>query len=917
MFHLPILFNTIPFQHATNPSCFPPLLTTLFIQNPSFSFFIPTSSFLIHVYDAPLSSCPQRHNNSMGIEKHPFVSSLSLFFIFAYSACAIDSSFSPTVNYLIDCGSINKTKLKDGRTFKSDRETTSLLDTTEDIQASVNYINITNNIISSSSLPLYQTARVFTEESTYIFYISKTGRLLIRLYFLPLPHPSYNLTSAVFSVHTNHFVLLHQFSVTKNDTLVFKEYLVNVSDSRFSLKFKPIKNSLAFINAIEVVSAPDTLISDSATAVAPLGKFKGLFQSALQVSYRVNIGGPAITPDSDTLSRTWVSDVSYNTFPQGSENVLVSNKSIRYPQHGATPLIAPNFVYATATQMKDPKTMQPKFNLSWMMNVEKSYSYLIRLHFCDIVSKALNELYFNVYINGMVGVSSLDLSSQTKALATAYYQDFVLNESAITNGSILVQVGPANLHQGKANAILNGIEVMKMSNSAGSFDGLVSVDGKYKGPTNKAIKIAAICGLGLAVTAMFLLAVTFIRWQKRPQGWEKRKTISSWLIPINSTCKTSLFSMKSSCRSSSTFSSHKSRNGHSPRGPARFFPFSELQQATQNFDERGVIGVGGFGKVYLGTLEDGKKVAIKRGNGSTEQGINEFRTELNMLSQLRHRHLVSLIGFCDENSEMIIVYEYMANGPFRSHIYGSNLPLLSWKQRLEICIGAARGLHYLHTGAAQSITHRDVKTTNILLDENYVAKVSDFGLSKVVPEKAQVSTAVKGSFGYLDPEYFRSQQLTQKSDVYSFGVVLFEVLCARPVIFPTLPREQVNLADWAIQQHRRGMLHKLIDPRIVDTISPESLKKYVEAADKCLADHGVDRPNMGDVLWHLEYALQLHEAATQINAPEDQSVNLVAFQHTKENDNIEADHSGAHVSDASDTTDVDSAFSQVVNMHGR
>lgn len=861
---------------------------------------------------------PQRQSNMGSVEKPRLISSLFLLLLFAYCVCAIDSSFSPTVNYLIDCGSSKPTKLNDGRIFKSDRETTSLLSTTEDLQASVDSININN--VSSSSLPLYQTARIFTEESTFTFYISKPGRLWIRLYFFPLPHPSYNLTSAVFSVHTTHFVLLHDFSITNNDTLVFKEYLVNVSDTRFSLKFKPKKNSLAFINAIEVVSAPDTLISDSATAVvSPLGEFKGLFSSALQVSYRVNVGGSTITPDTDTLSRTWEPDASYNAFPQGSENVSVSNKSIKYPQTGATPLIAPNFVYATAARMKDPRVMQPNFNLSWMMNVEKSYSYLIRLHFCDIVSKTLNELYFNVYINGMVGVSALDLSSQTKALATAFYQDFVLSESAVTNGSILVQVGPANLQQGTANAILNGIEVMKMSNSADSLDGFFSVDGEYKGPTNKALKIAASVGLGLAVIALLLLAVICIRWKKRPQGWEKRNGFSSWLLPIRSTCKTRLFSTKSSYRSSSTFSSRKSKNGHSPKGPERFFPFIELQQATQNFGETGVIGVGGFGKVYLGTLEDGTKVAIKRGNGSSEQGINEFRTELNMLSQLRHRHLVSLIGFCDENSEMILVYEYMANGPFRSHLYGANLPPLSWQQRLEICIGAARGLHYLHTGAAQSITHRDVKTTNILLDENYVAKVSDFGLSKAVPEKAQVSTAVKGSFGYLDPEYFRSQQLTQKSDIYSFGVVLIEVLCARPVICPILPREQVNLADWAMQQHRRGMLHKVIDPRIVDTINPESLKKYVEAAHKCLADHGVDRPNMGDVLWHLEYALQLQEAASQIDAPEDKSAHLIAFQHPNVNDNIEADHqSGAHANDASDTKDVDSAlFSQIANFQGR
>ncbi|KAK7330331.1 hypothetical protein VNO77_24521 [Canavalia gladiata] len=861
----------------------------------------------------------------MGVEnkgtvKPLFISSLSILHLFLFSlansAPTTDSGFSPSVNYLIDCGASKPTKLKDGRIFKSDPETTSFLSTTEDVQVSVGYININvSSSIPSSSLPLYQTARIFHEESTYSFYISKTGRLWIRLYFFPLPHPTYNLTNAVFSVQTDHFVLLNEFSVRIDDSLVFKEYLVNVSDSRFSLKFKPNRNSFAFINAIEIVSAPDTLISDSATAVSPFGGFKGLLKSALQVSYRVNIGGPTITSDVDTLSRTWEPDGSYNVFPQGSETVAVSNGSIKYPPTGATPLIAPNMVYATAVQMKDSRIMEPNFNLSWMMKVERSYSYLIRMHFCDIVSKSLNQLYFNVYINGNKGVSPLDLSSETKSLDTAFYKDFVLNASAITNGFILVQVGPTNLQQGMANAILNGIEVMKMSNFADSLDGLFSVDGTYKVPTStpKAMKIAACVGLALAVSAMLFLGMTCIRWLKKPQDWEKHNRFSSCFLPLHSSAKTRTSSNENSSSCLTSFSSPKRKPdpSSSTKGPERSFPFTELQQATNDFDEKRVIGVGGFGKVYLGILEDGTKVAIKRGNGASEQGINEFRTELNMLFKVRHRGLVSLMGYCDENSEMILVYEYMPNGSLRSHLYGTSLPTLSWEKRLEICIGAARGLHYLHTGAALSIIHRDVKTTNILLDDNYVAKVSDFGLSKAVPEKAQVSTAVKGSFGYLDPEYYRSQQLTQKSDVYSFGVVLIEVLCARPVISPSLPMEEANLAHWAMQQHARGMLHKMIDPLIVDTIKVESFKIYVRIAEKCLADCGAARPTMGDVLWHLEYALHLQQVSPPIDVP--LSANVIPNECQKV-----AHHSRAQTYNESDSTDLEIAlFSQIAMLEGR
>ncbi|PWA51487.1 serine/threonine/dual specificity protein kinase, catalytic domain-containing protein [Artemisia annua] len=303
------------------------------------------------------------------------------------------------------------------------------------------------------------------------------------------------------------------------------------------------------------------------------------------------------------------------------------------------------------------------------------------------------------------------------------------------------------------------------------------------------------------------------------------------------------------------------------------FPIGEIQSATQDFSERFLIGQGGFGKVYKGRIRSGSKtiVAIKRLDSSSAQGAPEFWAEVEMLSMLRHCNLVSLIGYCNDNKEMILVYEYMSNGTLEDHLHKLRTPL-SWLQRLKICIGAARALHYLHTGTGteQGIIHRDVKSSNILLNQKWAAKILDFGLSKISHVDkpiTYVSTLVKGTFGYFDPEYFSTGRLTRKSDVFSFGVIMLEILCRKRAVDRSLDEEEWGLVGWAQDSLREGKLKQIIDPELRGEISLKCLNEYAKLVDGCLHSRAKLRITMAEVLVGLESILELQESRSDSSIP--------------------------------------------------
>ncbi|WZY84135.1 hypothetical protein YC2023_030519 [Brassica napus] len=293
---------------------------------------------------------------------------------------------------------------------------------------------------------------------------------------------------------------------------------------------------------------------------------------------------------------------------------------------------------------------------------------------------------------------------------------------------------------------------------------------------------------------------------------------------------------------------------------AQIFTFRELCVATKNFNPENQLGEGGFGRVYKGHIETSEKVvAVKQLDKNGYQGNREFLVEVMMLSLLHHTNLVNLVGYCADGDQRILVYEYMPNGSLDDHLLDlgrTKRKPLDWDTRMKVAAGAARGLEYLHETADPPVVYRDFKASNILLDQEFNPKLSDFGLAKVGPTGGQthVSTRVMGTYGYCAPEYALTGQLTMKSDVYSFGVVFLEMITGRRVIDTTKPTREQNLVTWASPLFKdRRKFSLMADPLLGGKYPMKGLYQALAVAAMCLQDEAETRPNMSDVVTALEY----------------------------------------------------------------
>ena len=598
---------------------------------------------------------------------------ISFFFAFLLHFLSLvlvsTSDYTVPTKYFINCGSDSPVSL-DGRSFVGDKNSDSsiIVGDSRDIR--------TEN--SSLTQELYQTARIYNKPSSYVVKIDESGTYIVRFHFFPFISHGIDLSEGIFSVSARHFLFLSNFSVRNSSSLpVIREYFLDITPGKFQVDFVPENTSFAFVNAIEVFLLSPNITVDSALAVPPVaaankdGLFYGVKSNALQTVYRVNVGGGNVS-DSGAFWRKWVGDDNYIVSKGSAEN---RSTNIKLGQEsGATEYIAPLSVYGTCKLVKS--TGSSMTNLTWKFQVKRNARHLVRLHFCDIISPSISvDLAFNVFIYSEFNwtVRPSEIVSKT---ASPFFCDLVVDSD--NSGYVDISMTPMEDSKEK-EAFLNGLEIMEFVSNT-SFE-LPPYKQKKHPPF---VVIGSVSGAVLVIIliVLFVIGLKCRKSKHRKAFPAKSETSHSWITekPGNASPIPN-FNLKLK------------------------MPLAEILAATQNFNTKLLIGEGGFGKVFTGTLQGGKKVAVKRSDSSYGQGIYEFQTEVLVLSKIRHRHLVSLIGYCNDGNEMILVYEFMEKGTLRDHLYDwkensktkshSQPSELTWKQRLEICIGSAKDLHSL------------------------------------------------------------------------------------------------------------------------------------------------------------------------------------------------------------------------------
>ncbi|KAK4417580.1 Receptor-like protein kinase FERONIA [Sesamum alatum] len=668
-------------------------------------------------------------------------------------------------------------------------------------------------MISADPIP-HKTARISLSQFSYAFHVSP-GQKIIRLHFNPAPYIGFKGLRDLFTVEAGPFTLLSNFSASLTAHALglnsfAKEFCLNIQDNeQLILTFSPatspsLDTTYAFINGIEIISVPPGL-----------SYFEG-GDTGVQV-----------------VGRKSLVHVDHNTALE-----IVHQLNIFHKQNPVPSPVDFGDTFPVWAMRKAKK----KTNNTWKVPVDVGFRYLIRLHFSEIGLKiaGTGDVVFKVLTNEIIAQTNIDIVKEIDENNMPCYRDYLVvmrGHKKEGKRDILISLQSSD-ERIDGSGLLDGFEVLKLSNPDNSLSSPNPLPPVQHSPSRSIQTLLLSLGHrnAIATVAITLISVVNAIVHVLREIWEA--------------------------------SNGEEENKPSARAErlCRRFSLAEIQLATRNFSHSLLIGKGGFGIVYKGLIDEGHTVAVKRLKSNSSQGAHEFLMEIETLSELRHVNLVSLIGYCNERGEMILVYDYMAGGTLADHLYrlqrkNNDCPPLTWKHRLNICIGAGRSLDYLHTG--HGIIHRDVKSSNILLDENFVAKVSDFGLAKQENRstlQSHVSTKVKGTNGYLDLHYINTGKLTRKSDTYAFGVVLLEVLCGRPAVDLMVPEGEHILSKWAQENISKGKVDEIVASSLRGEISEGSLKAFVEVAERCLLDEPKKRPTMAQVVLQLEFALEQQES---------------------------------------------------------
>nr|DAD37733.1 TPA_asm: hypothetical protein HUJ06_008374 [Nelumbo nucifera] len=444
--------------------------------------------------------------------------------------------------------------------------------------------------------------------------------------------------------------------------------------------------------------------------------------------------------------------------------------------------------------------------------------YTVKLHFAEIMYtddhtfNSVGERIFDVLIQGQMRLKDFNIAKEAKGFGRDTVREF--NDIIVSGSTLEIHLYWA----GKGTTFVP---------ARGVYGPLISAIAVTRNPDH-GHSIGATLGVVAAVCMVIVLIVMFV-WVKCHQ---KGKYLED----------------------------EELRHLKLQKG---YFTLKQIKAATGNFDSANKIGEGGFGPVYKGILPDGTAIAVKQLSSKSMQGNREFMNEIGMLSALQHPNLVKLFGCCVEGNQLLLIYEYMENNSLAHALFGKeeHQPNLDWPTRHKICLGMARGLAYLHEESRLKIVHRDIKTTNVLLDKDLNAKISDFGLAKLdEKEKTHIITRIAGTIGYMAPEYATRGYLTDKADVYSFGVVMLETVSGKSNTSHLLKEDFVQLLDWAYALQERGNLLHLVDPILESNYSKEEAMTMLNLALLCTNPSPSLRPLMSTVVRMLEGKISVQES---------------------------------------------------------